>query len=232
MIRGRVLTSEQRRTYMVGWLNWMGAETVGVVLAVLNLIWVPIVVFGDVAVPEAVLTIPILIGFAIYLVHFMSLYQLRVKHSLFSTVGAAFAAMALQFTVARAVGEWVWNMAFIRTAKGGNSSANAFPAFWEAVMGGLLVAGGLLVYAANTDQVVEMYLFSTVLFVQALPFLAAAGMAAFERTPLNDPAYIAQLRTRVAAFADRRRVATTPALTAEPAATPVLPRAMDDIPAV
>src|SRR5690606_32359548 len=28
MVRGRVLTSEQRRTYLVGWLNWMGAETV------------------------------------------------------------------------------------------------------------------------------------------------------------------------------------------------------------
>ncbi len=230
MLRGRILTSEQRRTYLVGWLNWMGAETVGVVIALLNLIWVPIVVFGDVAVPEAVLTIPILIGFAIYLVHFLSLYQLRVKHSLFSTVGAAFAAMALQFTVARAVGEWVvkQHMAFIRTAKGGSSSANAFPAFWEALLGGLLVAGGVLVYVANTDQVVEMYLFSAVLFVQALPFLAAAGMAGFERTPLNDPAYLARLQVRLAALVERKQTAT-PALTAEPSPAPVLPRPIDDV---
>jgi glucan 1,3-beta-glucosidase len=52
MLRGGgVLTPEQRRVYLIGWLNWMGAETVGVVLAILNLIWVPIVVFADVAVP-------------------------------------------------------------------------------------------------------------------------------------------------------------------------------------
>jgi exo-beta-1,3-glucanase (GH17 family)/cellulose synthase/poly-beta-1,6-N-acetylglucosamine synthase-like glycosyltransferase len=228
MLRGGgVLTPEQRRVYLIGWLNWMGAETVGVVLAILNLIWVPIVVFADVAVPEAVLTVPILFGFIIYLVHFLSLYRLRVKHSLPSTLGAAFAAMALQLTVARAVGEWVvkQHMAFIRTAKGGKAARREFPAFWEAVLGGLLLGAAILVFAVNTDRVVEMYLFAAVLFVQSLPFLAAAGLAAFERSAWNDPAFARRVGARVSALLERK-AAGQPGFAAEPG--PALQHAADD----
>lgn len=205
MLRGGELTPDQRRTYLIGWLNWMGAETVGVVIAALNLIWVPIVVFGNVQVPEAVLTVPILAGFVIYLVHFLSLYRLRVKHSLFSTLGAAFAAMALQLTVARAVGDWVvkQHMAFIRTAKGGKTAKQAFPAFWEAVLGVLLLGGSALVHANNQHDVLEMHLFAAVLLVQSLPFLAATVLAGLERTPLNDTEFGRKVGDRLIALVDR-----------------------------
>ena len=39
------LTKEQKREYGLGWLNWLGAESVGVVVALLNIVWVPFVVF-------------------------------------------------------------------------------------------------------------------------------------------------------------------------------------------
>lgn len=224
MLRGGELTPDQRRTYVIGWLNWMGAETVGVVIAVLNLIWVPIVVFGNVQVPEAVLTVPILFGFAIYIVHFLSLYRLRVKHSLFSTLGAAFAAMALQLTVARAVGDWVvkQHMAFIRTAKGGKAAKRAFPAFWEAVLGVLLLGGAMLVYANNHHAVLEMHLFSAVLFVQSLPFLAASVLAGLERTPFNNPAFVGKVGDSVVALIERKVPAVLPPnLVPEPVAGPV-----------
>ncbi|BCJ90934.1 glycosyl transferase family 2 [Terrihabitans soli] len=223
MLRGGDLTPDQRRTYIVGWLNWMGAETVGVVIAVLNLIWVPIVVFGNVQVPEAVLTVPILAGFFIYLIHFMSLYRLRVKHSLFSTIGAAFAAMALQLTVARAVGEWVvkQHMAFIRTAKGGKAAKRSFPAFWEAILGGLLLAGAALVFFTNYHDVFEIHLFSAVLLVQSLPFLAASAIAGLERTPLNDLAFTAKVGDRIIALIERKApAALPPTLVPEPVAVP------------
>jgi exo-beta-1,3-glucanase (GH17 family)/cellulose synthase/poly-beta-1,6-N-acetylglucosamine synthase-like glycosyltransferase len=212
MLRGGVLTPDQRRTYLVGWLNWMGAETVGVVIAGLNLIWVPIVVFGNVQVPEAVLTVPILAGFVIYLVHFLSLYRLRVKHSLFSTIGAAFAAMALQLTVARAVGEWVvkQHMAFIRTAKGGKATKRAFPAFWEAVLGCLLLGGAALVYGTNYHDVLEMHLFAAVLLVQSLPFLAASVLAGLERTPFNNPGFVGKIGDRLVALIEREGPAVLP----------------------
>lgn len=228
IVRGGALTTEQRRIYLVGWLNWMGAETVGVVIALLNLIWVPIVVFGEVAVPEAVLTIPILIGFTVYLVHFLTLYRLRVKHSLFSTLGAAFAAMALQLTVARAVGEWTvkQHMAFIRTAKGGKGGRNAFPAFWEAILGCLLLGASALVFGMNVENVFEMNLFALVLLVQSVPFLSATILACLERSALNDPVHARTLVARLPRFRGRK----AQRLGTNGSATPAgLSRAFDDV---
>ena len=53
------LTPDQRREF-VGWLNWLGAETLGVVVAILNLIWVPIVAFADIAIPDKILQLRII----------------------------------------------------------------------------------------------------------------------------------------------------------------------------
>ena len=36
------LTREQKREFTLGWLNWLGAESIGVVVAILNIIWVPV----------------------------------------------------------------------------------------------------------------------------------------------------------------------------------------------
>ena len=46
------LSRDQKREFSLGWLNWLGAETLGVVVAILNLIWVPIVAFADIAIPD------------------------------------------------------------------------------------------------------------------------------------------------------------------------------------
>ena len=75
--------------------------------------------------------------------HFISLYQLRVRASLGEMVGAVFAAMSLQWAVARAVGIGVFKerLPFLRTSKGGNSRKGPdFPAFWEAVIAGAAAA--------------------------------------------------------------------------------------------
>jgi cellulose synthase/poly-beta-1,6-N-acetylglucosamine synthase-like glycosyltransferase len=37
------LTREQKREFALGWLNWLGAESIGVLVAMLNLMWVPVV---------------------------------------------------------------------------------------------------------------------------------------------------------------------------------------------
>jgi cellulose synthase/poly-beta-1,6-N-acetylglucosamine synthase-like glycosyltransferase/exo-beta-1,3-glucanase (GH17 family) len=187
--RNARLMSAQRNTYLIGWINWMGAETLGVAIAILNLLWVPVVAFGGIAIPEMVLTFPVLIGFAVYLLHFFTLYTVRVKHPVKATLGAAVTAMALQLTVARAVTEGVvkQHMPFIRTAKGGSTAALSFPAFWEAVLAGLLILGSITLFITNTDQVYEINLFAIVLLVQAMPFLAAVLVTLFERSPFNQP---------------------------------------------
>ncbi|HVV91805.1 MAG TPA: glycosyltransferase [Hyphomicrobiales bacterium] len=216
------LAPAQRRSYLTGWMNWVGAETLGVAIALLNLVWVPVVVFGGIAIPEMVLTLPILASFVIYLVHFGILYSARVRHGPGATAGAALAAMALQLTVARATVECLVtrHMPFVRTAKGGSGATSQdFPAFWEAVLGLLLVFGCVLTAATNVNQVREIYLFSAVLGVEAMPFLAAMLIAVFERTPANDPALYARLERRLAAYiAGRPEPARAPAEIAAAAA--------------
>jgi exo-beta-1,3-glucanase (GH17 family)/cellulose synthase/poly-beta-1,6-N-acetylglucosamine synthase-like glycosyltransferase len=182
------LTPQQRSQYLFGWLTWLGAEALGVLIAILNLIWMPLVAFLGIAVPEAVLTLPVLATFAVMLLHFMVLYRTRVQAPIFASLGAAISAMALQLTVGRAVADGVIRdrLPFVRTAKGGASRwSQTFPALWEGVLGGLLVLGSVLLYLTNEQQVHEISIFSAVLLVQSLPFLAAVGLALIERSPLN-----------------------------------------------
>ena len=45
------LNREQKRTFLLGWLTWLGAEALGVVVAIMNLLWVPVVAFVGIAIP-------------------------------------------------------------------------------------------------------------------------------------------------------------------------------------
>src|SRR6185369_12177312 len=102
-------------------LNWLGAESLGVAVAILNLLWVPVVAFAGIAIPDKILTLPIIAAFAVSVAHFVALYRLRVPIPVGQTIAAAFAAMALQWTVARAIGDGLIkdHLPFARTAKGG-----------------------------------------------------------------------------------------------------------------
>ena len=197
----RTLRPEQKRAFTLGWLTWMGAETVGVGVAILNLLMVPFVAFVGNIVPDKVLTVPILGAFVVTLAHFIALYRLRVQVALGAMIGALFAAMSVQWTIARAVGSGLLkdSLPFIVTAKGGAARrASDFPAFWEAVLGGLLLSSALLLYWTNWERVQEIYLFAAVLFIQSLPFLAAAGLATLEGSRLNEFAFWLGLRDRAA----------------------------------
>jgi exo-beta-1,3-glucanase (GH17 family)/cellulose synthase/poly-beta-1,6-N-acetylglucosamine synthase-like glycosyltransferase len=194
---GSRLTAQQKAAFLVGWLTWLGAESLGVLIAILNLIWMPLVAFLNIAVPEEVMTLPVLATFIVMLVHFMVLYRTRVQAPVSASLGAAVAAMALQLTVGRAVADGIIRdkLPFVRTAKGSSRWSTRFPALWEAVLGSLLVIGSLTLHYTNSQQVREISIFSAVLFVQSLPFLAAVAMALLERSPFN-------------AFATWRRLAT------------------------
>jgi len=186
------LTREQKREYGIGWLNWLGADAIGVVVALLNVVWVPFVAFASIAVPDRILTVPIIAAFTVSVAHFAALYRLRVRASPGQMLGAVAAAMAVQWTVARAVGMGVIHerMPFLRTAKGGiGRKGPDFPAFWEAVIAALLLVGAVTLVVTNYKQVHEINIFAFVLVVQSLPFLAAVALAAIEGTRFNDFAY-------------------------------------------
>jgi exo-beta-1,3-glucanase (GH17 family)/cellulose synthase/poly-beta-1,6-N-acetylglucosamine synthase-like glycosyltransferase len=196
-----LLNGDQKREFALGWLNWLGAETVGVLVAILNLIWVPVVAFAGIAVPDKVLTLPIIATFAVSIVHFVALYRSRVRIPPGQAAGAMVAAMAMQWTVASAVAHSIVkdHLAFVRTAKGGTGVARkrrAFPAFEEAILGALLVLGGVIVFETNFERVREINLFGYVLLVQSIPFLAAVALAGFENSRLNDFVLWRNLETR------------------------------------
>ena len=183
------LSPDQRREFALGWLNWLGAESLGVLVAILNLIWVPIVAFAGIAVPDKILTLPIIAAFVVSLMHFIVLYRLRVPVKWGQMLGAMIAAMSVQWTVSRAVanGLITEHLPFARTSKGGLSRMSIeFQAFWEAVIGVLLLIGAAVLIVTNSQKEVrEIYIFAGVLVLQSLPFLSAVAIAILESSRIN-----------------------------------------------
>ena len=104
-------------------------------------------------------------------------------------LGAMIAAMSVQWTVSRAVanGLITEHLPFARTSKGGLSRMSIeFQAFWEAVIGVLLLVGAaVLVVTNNSKQVREIYIFAGVLVLESLPFLSAVAIAILENSRIN-----------------------------------------------
>ena len=205
------LSPDQRREFALGWLNWLGAESLGVLVAILNLIWVPIVAFADIAIPDKILTLPIIAAFVVSLVHFVALYRLRVPTKWGQMLGAMVAAMSVQWTVSRAVanGLITEHLPFARTSKGGLSRMSIeFQAFWEAVIGVLLLVGAaVLVVTNNYKEVREIYVFAAVLVLESLPFLSAVAIAILENSRVNEFSFWRKTGIRTAELIGLRPVA-------------------------
>jgi cellulose synthase/poly-beta-1,6-N-acetylglucosamine synthase-like glycosyltransferase/exo-beta-1,3-glucanase (GH17 family) len=212
------LSPDQKREFTLGWLNWLGAESLGVLVALLNLIWVPIVAFADIAIPDKILTLPIIAAFLVSLIHFVVLYRLRVPVKMAQMLGAMIAAMSVQWTVCRAVanGLITEHLPFARTSKGGLSNMSIeFQAFWEAVIGVLLLVGAAVLIASNSfKQVREIYIFAAVLVLESLPFLSAVAIAILENSRINDFAFWRRTRVRTAELIGLRPVAMPPVVSA------------------
>ncbi|WP_454917140.1 glycosyltransferase [Xanthobacter sediminis] len=214
------LTTAQKRHFILGWISWLGSESVGAAMALASLAFVPFVLLFGVSVPAYVLTLPILMTFLVYLMHFVSLYRLRVETTPLRMLGAAVAASAVQYTVAKAVldGFRYKDLAFARTVKGKTWLAGAarhFPALPEATLGGLLLLAGIALIVLNNmpgvaltkndwRHIREINLYGVALMVQSLPFMAAALIGWFENSRLNDFALWRALAAKVSAVLPRR----------------------------
>jgi exo-beta-1,3-glucanase (GH17 family)/cellulose synthase/poly-beta-1,6-N-acetylglucosamine synthase-like glycosyltransferase len=193
------LTTKQKREFTLGWLGWLGSETLGTMVTILNVMWVPGIAFLEIAIPDGILTVPILASFIVSVAHFMTLYRLRVSRSAGRALASLWAAMSMQWTIARAVGIGLIgkNQPFVRTNKGGHRRNRDFHAFAEAVMASLLIVSAILLVAVNQKEIREIYVFAVVLVVQSLPYIASIGMAAVERTRFNEFAYWRGLSVRL-----------------------------------
>ena len=158
-------------------------------VAILNLIWVPIVAFADIAIPDRILTLPIIAAFFVSLIHFVAMYRLRVAIKWTQMLTAMVAAMSVQWTVSRAVAQGLIteHLPFARTSKGGLSRMSIeFQAFWEAVIGVLLLVGAAVLVVTNgSKQIREIYIFAAVLVLESLPFLSAVAIAILEQSRAN-----------------------------------------------
>jgi len=204
------LTRDQKREFSLGWLNWLGAESLGVLVALLNLAWVPIVAFADIAIPDRILTLPIIAAFLVSLGHFVVMYRLRVPVKSGQMLGAMIAAMSVQWTVSRAVAQGLIteHLPFARTSKGGLSRMSIeFQAFWEAVIGVLLLVGAVVLVATNTKQIREIYIFAAVLVLESLPFLSAVAIAILESSRANSFQFWRNAGVRTAELIGLRPVA-------------------------
>ncbi len=205
------LTRDQKREFSLGWLNWLGAESLGVLVAILNLIWVPIVAFADIAIPDRILTLPIIMSFFVSLIHFVAMYRLRVAVKWVQMLTAMVAAMSVQWTVSRAVAQGLIteHLPFARTSKGGLSRMSIeFQAFWEAVIGVLLLVGAAVLVVTNgTKQIREIYVFAFVLVLESLPFLAAVAIAILEQSRINSFEFWRSTAVRTAELIGLRPVA-------------------------
>src|SRR5436309_8735401 len=98
------LDRNQKREFVSGWLRWLGAESIAVVVAMFNLVWVPLVIFVGLAVPDTILTLPTIIAFMVSVLHSAIVYRLWVARPWAFMGGALLAAMSLQWTIAKAIG--------------------------------------------------------------------------------------------------------------------------------
>ena len=179
------LSFDQKREFAFGWLSWFGAEIIAVAAAVLNLLWVPFVALKIVAVPDMLLTLPILAAFAVSLIHFSCSYPLRVHVPYRQMPGAMLVFMSLQWTVASAAFKAVFPTHpthFHRTRKGRGATSQAFSSVMpEGIFGMLLLAGSVTIYATNSYRFFETDLFAAIVLVQSLPFVSAVALAWLER---------------------------------------------------
>jgi GT2 family glycosyltransferase len=216
------LTRDQKREFLLGWLNWLGAESLGVLVAILNLIWVPVVAFSGIAIPDKILTLPIIAAFLVSLGHFVTMYRLRVPVRRGQMLGAMVAAMSVQWTVSRAVanGLITEHLPFARTSKGGLSRMSIeFQAFWEAVIGVLLLVGAAVLIVTNSKQIRELYIFAGVLVLESLPFLSAVAIAILESSRANSFTFWHNAGIRTAELIGLRPVAATTGASSNPPVT-------------
>ena len=119
------------------------------------------------------------------------------------------AAMSVQWTVSRAVANGLIkdHLPFTRTSKGGLSRMSIeFQAFWEAVIGVLLLAGAGVLIATNAKQIREIDIFAAVLVLESLPFLSAVAIAILESSRINSFAFWRNTGVRTAELIGLRPV--------------------------
>jgi cellulose synthase/poly-beta-1,6-N-acetylglucosamine synthase-like glycosyltransferase len=181
------LTPSQKRKFVTGWFFWL-SDAMGPLMAMMNILWVPVILFVGVTIPTIALTIPIITAFLVNILHTFILYRLRVKTSFANTLLSAIASMSLQLIIFKAVydGFVKDNLPFKRTEKGGNTKKRTQnPVKYEIMLGAALVVSCVALVVSNASGITEIYVYAVTLAIQSTPYLSAVVMWRLEKHSLH-----------------------------------------------
>lgn len=171
------LTSYQKFNYLVGWSYWF-LEGLSSFITLINLIWIPFMIYFLFMIPTIPLVLPIIAAFFVNILHSFILYKVRVKANFWHTFLSAITSMSLQLTIMRAIVEGFTGkkMEFKRTEKGGNTLLNqkfSIPIKSEIFLFVGLIFSAWYFFTHNWMGITEMKVFAYVLLIQSVPYGSA-----------------------------------------------------------
>ena len=175
------LSPRQKSKFVAGWFFWL-SDAMGPVMAVMNIIWVPVIIFVGVTIPTIPLTIPIITAFLVNILHTFILYRMKVRATMKDTILSSIASMSLQLIIFKAVfdGFVKDGLPFKRTQKGGKAKKSENPIKYETILGVLLLIAFFALIFTNFTGIVEIYVFAATIFIQSIPYLSAIIMRYLE----------------------------------------------------
>ena len=181
------LTSGQKKKFISGWVFWL-SDAMGPIMAVMNLIWVPVIIFVGVTIPTIPLTVPIITAFLVNLLHTFILYRIKVKASFRETFLSAIASMSLQLIIFKAVWDGFVKdgLPFKRTQKGGKAKKSENPIKYETLLGVLLLISLFALIFTNDSRITEIYVFAATIFIQSIPYISAMIMRYLELSAIKN----------------------------------------------
>ena len=190
--RNTRLTFAQRYHFVAGWMPWM-TDLLHVVFTVAGLVWsLGLIVFPKVFdYPLALFVVPALTLFGLKVFASLWLYSRRVPCTLRQRIGAAVAALALSYTVARGVlaGLAFKSLPFHRTPKRANAPAlieGIRMASTEAMLVLMIVAAAIGLMATGALDTIEGLLWVLMLGALSLPYVAAVILAVTASMPARE----------------------------------------------
>ena len=175
------LNPRQKNKFITGWFFWL-SDAMGPIMAVMNIIWVPVIIFVGVTIPTIPLTIPIITAFLVNILHTFILYRTKVKASFKETILSSIASMSLQLIIFKAVfdGFIKDGLPFKRTQKGGKAKKGSNPIFYETILAILLTTAFVALIVTNHSGITEIYVFAATIFIQTIPYWSAIIMRILE----------------------------------------------------
>lgn len=185
----RDLTWGQRWHFVMGWMPWFG-DALGLIFVLGGIAWSMGLIFAPVRTefPILLFMLPSIGLFLFKLVQIMALYAARVPCGWRDRVGAAFAGLALTHSIGKAMlaGIFTKRAPFLRTPKMENAPAlvqGLVMAREELALLALLWGSAIGVTIVHKGGTWEAILWTAVLLVQSVPYLAAVAVSLIAAMP-------------------------------------------------